>query len=109
MPKDLTANLEALLTSGNDSPALRLALATRYLEAGDAERAVTHASAAVAQDEAYSAAWKILGRAQAAAGNAAAAAETYRRGIEVAERRGDRQAVKEMRVFLKRLEKVSPR
>jgi hypothetical protein len=31
------------------------------------------------------------------------AADAYRRGIEVAERRGDQQAAKEMRVFLKRI------
>ncbi len=103
MPKDLTANLEALLAKGNDTPALRLALAARYYDAGVHDRAVTHAEAAVAQDETYSAAWKVLGRAHAAAGDVEAAAESYRRGIEVAERRGDRQAVNEMRVFLKRL------
>ena len=108
MPKDLTSNLEALLASGNDSPALRLALATRYLQTQELERAVMHAAAAVAQDETYSAAWKILGRAHAAAGSVDAAMESYERGIEVAERRGDRQAANEMRVFLKRLRNPRP-
>ena len=107
MPQDLTANLEALLAKGSDSPALRLALATRYLDAGDAAAAVRHAAGALALDAEYSAAWKVLGRAQAASGDTAAAAGTYRRGIEVADRRGDRQAAKEMQVFLKRLEKAA--
>ena len=33
------------------------------------------------------------------------ALDAYRRGIEVAERRGDKQAAKEMTVFAQRLEK----
>jgi Tfp pilus assembly protein PilF len=107
VPQDLIANLEALLAKGGDSPALRLALATRYLDAGDAAAAVRHATGALALDAEYSAAWKLLGRAQAASGDSAAAADTYRRGIEVAHRRGDRQAAKEMQVFLKRLEKAA--
>ena len=105
MPQDLIANLEALLAKGDDAPSLRFALATRYLAAGDLAAAVRHAKAAVALDAAYSAGWKVLGQARAAAGDAAGAAESFRRGIEVADARGDRQAAKEMRVFLRRLEK----
>ena len=105
MPQDLTANLEALLAKGNDAPSLRFALATRYLAAGDAAAAVRHAEAAVALDATYSAGWKMLGQARAAAGDARGAAESYRRGIEVADARGDAQAAKEMRVFLRRLAK----
>ena len=105
MAEDLIANLEALLAKGEDAPSLRFALATRYLAAGDAAAALKHAEAAVALDAAYSAGWKVLGQARAAAGDERGAIESYRRGIEVAEARGDRQAAKEMRVFLKRLEK----
>jgi len=103
MPQDLIANLEALLTKGGDSATLRLALASRYLEAGDALASVRHAQGAVRIDAEYSAGWKALGRALAAAGKTAEAQQAYERGIEVAERRGDRQAANEMRVFLKRL------
>ena len=60
MAHDLIANLEALLTKGGDGAALRLALASRYLDAGDAEAAVRHAEAAVRLDPEYSAAWKAL-------------------------------------------------
>jgi Tfp pilus assembly protein PilF len=105
MTQDLTTNLEALLAKGNDAPPLRFALATRYLAAGDAAAAMRHAQACVALDANYSAGWKVLGRAQAAAGDTAAAIESYKRGIEVADARGDRQASKEMQVFLRRLEK----
>ena len=105
MAQDLIANLEALLAKGQDAPSLRFALASRYLEAGDPAAALRHAEAAVALDAAYSAGWKVLGQARAAAGDERGAAESYRRGIEVADARGDRQAAKEMTVFLKRLEK----
>ena len=60
----------------------------------------------MALDPGYSAAWKLLGKAAAAAGDAAAAIAAYRAGIEAAERKGDKQAVKEMRVFLRRLERA---
>jgi Flp pilus assembly protein TadD len=105
MAKDLIANLEALLAKGGDGAALRLALAARYLDAGDAAAAVTHAQAAVRLDPEYSAAWKALGQALTTAGREVEAREIYARGIAVAERRGDQQAAKEMRVFSKRLER----
>jgi Tfp pilus assembly protein PilF len=104
MARDLIANLEALLAKG-DSAVLRLALASRYLDAGDARAAVAHAEAAVRLDPEYSAGWKALGRALTAAARNAEARQAYARGIEVAERRGDRQAANEMRVFSKRLER----
>jgi Tfp pilus assembly protein PilF len=103
MQRDLTASLEAMLAKGSDGPTLRLALAARYLEAGDPAAAVRHAAAAVRLDTEYSAAWKALGRALAAAGRLDEAERSYDTGIEVAERRGDRQAAKEMRVFKSRL------
>jgi Flp pilus assembly protein TadD len=102
MAQDLIANLEALLAKGGENAVLRLALASRYL---DAAAAVTHAEAAVRLDPEYSAAWKALGRALTAAGRKADAQSAYERGIAVAERRGDQQAAKEMRVFLKRLQR----
>ncbi|WP_428100374.1 tetratricopeptide repeat protein [Candidatus Rariloculus sp.] len=100
---DLTANLEAMLAGGADNAALRVALATRYLAAGKAERAIEHANSAVDHDADYSAAWRVLGKALTAAGRDDEARRAYERGIGVAERRGDQQAAKEMRVFLKRL------
>ena len=107
MPQDLLANLEALLAKGGDGAALRLALASRYLDAGDAAGAVRHAEAAVRLDPEYSAAWKALGRALTAAGRDADALAAYERGAKVAERRGDQQAAKEMRVFSKRLQRAA--
>lgn len=98
-------NLEGLLARGGDAPPLRFALASRYLAAGNHDAAIEHARAAVALDAEYSAAWKLLGKALTAAGRDAEAAASYASGIAAAERRGDMQAAKEMRVFLRRLEK----
>lgn len=98
-------NFERMLSSGQDNALLRYSLGNEYLKAGDPPAAVRHLQHAVEHDRDYSAAWKLLGKAQTEAGNAAAAISAYRTGIEVAERKGDKQAAKEMRVFLKRLEK----
>jgi tetratricopeptide (TPR) repeat protein len=101
----MAANLEGLLARGADNAGLRLALSSLRLELGNAEEALRHAEAAIALDPGYSAAWRALGRARAVSGRAADAIAAYERGIEVAEQRGDRQAAKEMRVFLRRLQK----
>ena len=101
-----TANLEAMLARGEDNATLRFALGSEYLKAGVLDKAVGHLSVAVNLDPDYSAAWKLLGKAQTEAGLPAAAIDTYRRGIDVATGRGDQQAVREMQVFLKRLEKA---
>lgn len=98
-------NLEALLAKGQDTALLRFTLGELCLKAGDAAGGVSHLSKAVELDPAYSAAWKLYGRALVEAGNPAQAAKAYAQGIETAEARGDLQAAKEMRVFLRRLNK----
>lgn len=95
-----------MLAAGRDSSSLRYALASHYFDDGDFPRAIEHAQVAVEQDADYSAGWRLLGRAQAAAGCAEDAARSFERGISVAASRGDRQVEKEMRVFLKRLKKA---
>ena len=50
----------------------------------------------------YTAAYRDLGRAWLACGDAQAASGALERGIEVAERTGDLQTRREMEVFLKR-------
>jgi len=97
--------LERLLAEGSDSAALRLALGSAYLQQNDARRAIEHLAAAVQLDADYSAAWKLLGRAQSAAGMLTEAQHSFTRGIDVATQRGDVQAAREMHVFLKRLKK----
>lgn len=100
-----TERFEKLLEQGHDDALLRFTLGQAYLKNGDARRAAEHLAVAVRHDPGYSAAWKLYGRALADAGDMGGAKDAYGRGIEIAEERGDKQAAKEMRVFLKRLER----
>ena len=104
----LIERFEGLLAGGRDNALLRFTLGGEYLKGGDLVRAVEHLRAAVAHDPAYSAAWKLLGRALADSGDTEEAKAAYRRGIESADARGDKQAAREMTVFLRRLEKAPP-
>jgi len=102
----MRAALEKMLAGGRDDALLRFSLGGTCLKEGDAASAVLHLGRAVEQDPGYSAAWKLLGQALVAAGRRAEAAQAWTRGIETAASKGDIQAAKEMRVFLKRLDKT---
>lgn len=106
MSGNLLPNLLKMLAAGRDNALLRFSLGSEYLKAGDHARAAAHLRAAVQQDPAYSAAWKLLGRALDESGQAQDALAAYRQGISVAESRGDKQAAKEMTVFARRIEKA---
>ena len=96
-------SFEKILAQGKDNPLLRFSLGNEYLKAGAPELAVMHLRAAVAQDASYSAAWKLLGKSLVEALDDAGAREAYGNGIVAANAKGDKQAAKEMGVFLKRL------
>jgi len=98
-------NLEALLAKGTDNALLRFGLANEYLKLGQSEQAIGHLRKALAHDPKYSAAWKRLGKTLADTGRADEAIAAYESGVRAAEEKGDIQAAKEMRVFLKRLQK----
>ena len=99
-------NLRGMLERGVDSALLRYSLGNELLKVGDAEAAIAHLREALRFDQDYSAAWKSLGRALAELGEHAEAVDVFEKGIEVAERRGDIQAAKEMGVFRKRAQKA---
>lgn len=99
-------HFEAMLARGQDGALLRFSLGNEYLAAGEPETAADHLRRAVDRDPAYSAAWKALGRALERSGDHDAAADAWRQGIDAAEARGDKQAAKEMQVFLRRLRKA---
>jgi predicted Zn-dependent protease len=101
-PPSLPERLLAQLAAGRDGPLLRLGLAGA-LVGSDPAAALDHARAAVAQAPENSAAWKLLGRAALAAGDVALARQAWSRGVEVARRGGDLQALREMEVFMRRL------
>jgi Flp pilus assembly protein TadD len=97
------ASLQKLLAAGKDSALLRFGLGNEHVKAGDAHAAIEHLRRAVELDPDYSAAWKLLGRALTESGQVADAIQAYDAGMAAAERRGDRQAMKEMMVFARRL------
>jgi tetratricopeptide (TPR) repeat protein len=99
------ANLLKLVGTPRDGALLRFSLGSEYLKLADFQSAAEHLGAAVERDPGYSAAWKLLGNALAESGRNDEALESYRKGIEVAEKKGDKQAAKEMAVFARRLEK----
>ena len=105
MTSAVIANLQQLIGTPRDSALLRFSLGNEYLKSGDAHNAQLQLSQAVARDPAYSAAWKLLGRAFAEIGQPQAALAAYRQDIAVAEKKGDKQAAKEMTVFARRIEK----
>lgn len=105
MTSPLLANLEKLLATGKETALLRFSLGNEYLKAGEPATAAGHLRRAVELDQEYSAAWKLLGKALAEADQSAEALTAYRTGIEVAQRKGDKQAAKEMAVFAARIEK----
>jgi Tfp pilus assembly protein PilF len=99
------ASLEALLARGHDTALLRYSIALEHLNLRQTAEARAHLERAVALEPGYSAAWKLLGKSCTDLGDADAAIAAYRRGIDVAQQKGDVQAAKEMRVFLARLER----
>ena len=104
---DTVERFESMLAAGRESPMLRLTLGTEYLKREDSGSAIRHLARAVDLDPDYSAAWQHLGRAFERAARTEEAAAAWRRGIDAADRRGDAQAAKVMRVWLRRLERRS--
>lgn len=96
-------NLEAMLTSGEDNSLLRFGLGQAYLNLKQYDKAIVHLDKCLEFDEAYSAAWKLLGNAHAAENHTEQALAAYEQGIRVAEQKGDMQTAREIQVFRKRL------
>ena len=100
-------NFEKMLSSGQDNALLRYSLGNAYYNEKQYEAAVAHLQKALEFDPQYSAAWKIYGRTLVELGKTAAAKEAFEQGIQIAEKKGDKQAAKEMGVFLKRIVKAN--
>lgn len=100
-------SFEKMLAGGKDNPLLRFSLGNEYIKLNDSARAIVHLRAAVLQDPDYSAAWKTLGKALTNTNDRDAARDAYARGIAAATAKGDKQAAKEMAIFMKRLDRVA--
>ncbi|MFV0454723.1 MAG: tetratricopeptide repeat protein [Pseudomonas sp.] len=99
-------SLEKMLAQGMDNPMLRFGLGKGYLDAGDAEKAAAHLQRCVELDARYSAAWKLLGKALQSIGDLEGARTAWEKGLVAAQAHGDKQAEKEMTVFLRKLDKA---
>ena len=108
MSTPLVARLRAKCAGPRDGALLRYALGNALHEAGELDAAIAELRRAVVFDPQYSAAWKALGKVCLAAGQRDEAGAAWRQGIAAARTRGDRQAEKEMQVFLRRIEKAAP-
>ncbi len=102
---EMIKNLEAMLANGQENALLRYGLGNAYFLEKNYSMAVDHLEKAIELDENYSAAWKLYGKALTATNENSKAIAVYEKGIRIAEHNGDKQAVKEMQVFLKRLQK----
>ena len=102
---ELIDNLRKQCDGPRDGALLRFSLGNALLAAGDSHAAIDELRRATGFDPFYSAAWKLLGKACLNDGQSQAAAEAWRQGIAAALQKGDKQAEKEMTVFLRRLTK----
>ncbi|OOV97173.1 tetratricopeptide repeat protein [Pseudomonas sp. MF4836] len=100
-------SLEKMLAKGVDNALLRFGLGKGYLDLGEPAKAAEHLQRCVTFDPKYSAAWKLLGKAFQAKADYPAARQAWEQGLEAARAHGDKQAEKEMTVFLKKLERHS--
>ena len=98
-------SLEKMLAKGVDNSLLRFGLGKAWLDEGNGAEAALHLRRCVEFDPKYSAAWKLLGKAHQGLGDSAAARLAWQKGIEAAQAHGDKQAEKEMTVFLKKLDR----
>ncbi len=103
MSDQIINNLLTMLEQGQDNALLRFSLGNAYINSKDYKQAIEHLSHAVKHNKEYSAAWKLYGKALAGANKNDQAIAVYKQGIEIAENKGDIQAAKEMKIFLKRL------
>ncbi|RJG12708.1 tetratricopeptide repeat protein [Pseudomonas cavernicola] len=101
-------SLEKMLAKGVDNALLRFGLGKGYLDLGDYPRAAEHLQRCVEFDPKYSAAWKLLGKAHEGHADHAGARRAWEQGLAAAQAHGDKQAEKEMAVFLKRLARQHP-
>ena len=99
-------NFEKMLKSGKDSALLRFSIGNEYAKAREWLPAADALARAVALDPQFTAAWKVYARALMETGRPHDALAAYRTGIDVAQRKGDRQAEKEMAVFARRIERA---
>ena len=102
---ELVTSQEQNVVANPDDPRARLALAGSYRKLGMAAKAVAQLKAALAADAQMSVIYLELGKALEEAGVPSEAAEIYKRGIPLADERGDLMPRNQMQTRLAALER----
>jgi tetratricopeptide (TPR) repeat protein len=104
---EILKNLLNMLGTKYENQLLHYSIGNEYLKSNQLDLAEEHLRKAVSIAPDYSAGWKLLGKTLNAAEKYEQAIEVFLQGILVAEKKGDIQAAKEMKVFLKKAKKNS--
>ncbi len=102
MGKDRLEQLREIAEREPDDALAQYGFGKALMRAGRYDEAIETLSRAILVDPRYSAAFRDLGRTYLESKRAAQAIKTFRRGIPIAEQRGDLQTVREMQIFMKR-------
>lgn len=94
-----------LLQRDPDNPMVLYSLGTELFKEGRYAEAREHLARSVENKPDYSVAYRMLGRSHYELGEDAEARRVFTKGRGVAEENGDLQTVREIDVFLKRLDK----
>lgn len=94
---DRIARIKEMLTSQPNDAFLQHALALEYVKLGDAEAARNSFEALLAAQPDYVGSYYHLAKLYEAEGAVDAAVQWYQKGMEVAQRLGDRHAFNELR------------
>lgn len=98
-------SLKRLVGTNRDSALLRVTIANALLGEEQTAEAEQQLVQATEMDPSYTAAWKQLGKVRLSLDDRKGARQAWQSGIEIAENNGDKQAGKEMTVFLRRLDR----
>lgn len=97
-----------LLDRDPKNPMVLCSLGIELFKEGKYAEARDYLSRAVENKPDYSVAYRTLGRAHFELGETAEARRVFEKGREVAQKNGDLQTIKEIDVFVRRLEKQRP-
>ena len=94
-----------LLEKDPENPMILFSLGNELFKEGEYAEARTHLRRAIENKPDYSVAYRTLGRAHYELHENAEARRVFAKGREVAQENGDLQTVREIEVFLRRLDK----